>query len=339
MKKLSIETVELHITDACTHSCPYCYADAKLTPYSKYAEVSLTKRIIDEMALSGVEVVALLGGDPIRHPHFVEIAKYVKSSGMKVACMSNTMAIKGHSPEEMCKIIDSIDTTIHASTPEEHDSFCECKGAYDLSMSQLETYSQLGVVVNIVVNIIPQTYNKIYDIVRGVISRNVKVSSLLTQRILPFGRAENSKEYDVTAEQVNIAFSQIERAVGDFGISISVEDPYPLCCIEERYWKFMHGCPEGFNRVAIGIDGSVFRCGAVPDYSMGNVLDTPLLQIWGTSRVFNIVRNNSHLIIEECQNCQLRERCCGGCPVSCDMYNSIGKNFIKEFKGISNGVI
>jgi radical SAM protein with 4Fe4S-binding SPASM domain len=331
--KYDINIVELHITDACTHRCPYCYADAKLTPTSKYADFEVLRKIIDELALSKVKVVALLGGDPVRHPQFIEIAQYVKKSGMKVACMSNTMLIKGYNPVDLVSVIDSIDTTIHGATPREHDEFCQCPGAYNSLIHQLKQYSDLGVTVNIVINIIPQTYMNIYEIAKGIISKGVAVKTLLTQRILPFGRAENSSEYNVNADQVNIAFSQIERVVADFGIEISVEDPYPLCCIEKKYWGFMHGCPEGINRVAISLDGSVSRCGAVPDYSMGNVLETPLLEIWETSDAFDSVRTCKHLILEECIQCEDRIRCCGGCPVSCELYQKNGRNFIKEFKG------
>jgi radical SAM protein with 4Fe4S-binding SPASM domain len=334
--KYNVENVELHITDACTHRCPYCYVDAKLTPSSKYSDFEKLKKIIDELALSKVKSIALLGGDPVRHPQFVDIAKYVKQCGIKVSCMSNTMSIKEYTPDQLKTIINSIDTTIHASIPKEHDDFCNCPEAYDSLMNYLNEYSHLGVIVNIVVNIIPQTYDKIYEIVKSVVSRGVIVTTLLTQRILPFGRAENSVEYNVNAEQVNIAFSQIEKVVSEFGIEISVEDPYPLCYIEEKYWKFMHGCPEGINRIAIGLDGNVSRCGAVPDYSMGNILTTPLLQIWEASTIFNSVRACSHLTLPECLNCQYRERCCGGCPVNCEMCNSLGKNFIHEFRGHAN---
>ena len=332
MKKYSIESVELHITDACTHRCPYCYADAKLTA-SEYANFDIIRKIVDELARSEVKVVALLGGDPVRHPRFVDIARYVKACGMKVACMSNTMVIEGHTPEQTLSFIDSIDTTIHGATADTHDAFCQSYGAYDSIMCYLETYSHLGVNVNIVINIIPQTYNKVYDIVKGVLSKGVIIDTLLTQRILPFGRAENSTEYDVVAKQVNIAFDQIEKAVSDFRIKASVEDPYPLCCVDEKHWKYMHGCPEGINRIAINLDGDVSRCGAVNDYSLGNILTTPLLQIWDSSTTLNSFRTCGHLTLPECLKCTYQGLCCGGCPVICEMCHKTGKNFIREFKG------
>jgi|GEM_PF-3274182 len=332
MKIYNIESVELHITDACTHRCPYCYADAKMTPETKYADFDTVKRIIDEISTSGAKVIALLGGDPVLHPRFIDIAKHVKKRGMKVACMSNTMHIKGYTPKEMLGIIDSIDTTIHGISAETHDEFCRCPGAYDSLMCQLKEYSRLGVVTNIVVNIIPHTFDKVYEIVEGVHSHGVLVNSLLTQRILPFGRAKNKNEYNLNAEHVNSAFAQIERAAIDFGIDVSVEDPYPLCCIDKRFWEYMHGCPEGTTRIAINMEGDVSRCGAVPDYSVGNVLRTPIQSIWKESIVFNSVRKGNHLTLPECKDCGFREQCCGGCPVHCEMCNYTGNSFIGSFR-------
>jgi radical SAM protein with 4Fe4S-binding SPASM domain len=290
------------------------------------------KHIIDEVASAGAQTIALLGGDPVLHPQFVDIAKHVKRKGMRVTCMSNTMAIHVYEPEQLVDTIDGIDTTIHGANAEEHDNFCKCEGAYDSLTMRLRKYADLGVAINIVVNIIPQTYNKIYEIVSGIISRHVNVQSLLTQRILPFGRARNTSEYDVDAAQVNIAFNQIERIVRDFHIDISVEDPYPLCCIEKPFWRFMHGCPEGFNRIAINMDGDISRCGAVPDYSVGNVFLTPIDEIWKTSEAFNAVRNCNHLVLQECKECTHQKQCYGGCPVSCEICNSTKENFIAKFK-------
>ncbi|PKL13765.1 MAG: hypothetical protein CVV52_04645 [Spirochaetae bacterium HGW-Spirochaetae-8] len=333
MFNFSLTSVELNITDYCTHHCPYCYVSRDENSPPNHAQLNTLFKVIDEIAKTEVNVIALLGGDPAKHPQIVEILDYIKSKQKpKTALISNTLAIKNCSLEKLSQVVDSIDVTIHGRYANEHDVVCQSRGVYDSITRKMQLLSELGVEVNIVINIIPDTYNKIFEIAKGVIDQGVKLKYLLTQRIVPFGRAENSKEFNITKNQLDIAFEQIIDVEEKLGLSILVEDPYPLCCISEKYWKYMRGCPEGRVRMPIDGNGNVSRCGAVNDYSMGNILVTPLKTIWENSIEFNSFRENKHLINnDKCCNCILLEKCGGGCPVSCEIYNKLGIDFIKEF--------
>lgn len=311
-----IEYAELHITNACTHRCPYCYFNASMDPAEiVHADLTVIEKILRELKRTNVGLVALLGGDPVQHPEIVAIIKMVHDLGIDVSIMSNTMQIKN--AEFVATMIKNIDATIHGRSAEEHDLFCGCKGAYDLLISNLKFYNERGIHVNVAVNIIPQTYNKIYEIIKGVVEHGVHVEKLLTQRILPYGRAEKSFSWNVSPRQVNIAFAQAVQAQKDFGIEISVEDPYPLCCIDEAYHQFMHGCPEGRDRIAIGMNGDITRCGAEPKYSKHNIITESLDHIWNNSDLFDDFRKKKYLPAK-CMTCSLLEQCRGGCPISCE---------------------
>ncbi|MBD5499336.1 MAG: radical SAM protein [Lachnospiraceae bacterium] len=310
-----IKSVELHITNACTHKCPYCYMNANMNPEQiKYSDFKVLEQIIKILKKANVEVVALLGGDPVRHPDIIEILQLIHNSGIKTSIMSNTMDI--YERETAASLIDNIDATFHGRSAEEHDAFCGCKGAFELLLNNLKFYNSKGVNVNIAVNITPQTYDKVYDIVKSVIIRDIKVDAILTQRILPNGRALGTNVWFASAEQVNIAFSQAVQAKKDFGVDIGVEDPYPFCVIEEEYHQYMHGCPEGKTRLAIGMNGEITKCGADPYFSPYNILEDSLDYIWNKSDLFSDFREKNFLP-EECKACKYLDRCGGGCPISC----------------------
>lgn len=183
-----IKSVELHITNACTHKCPYCYMNANMNPKQiRYSDFKVLKQIIKILKKANVEVVALLEGDPVCHPDIIKILQFIHNSGIKASIMSNTMDI--YDRETAVSLIDNIDATFHGRNAEEHDTFCQCFGAFELLLNNLKFYNSKGVNINIAVNIIPQTYDKIYEIVEAVMKRNIHVDTLLTQRILPNGRA------------------------------------------------------------------------------------------------------------------------------------------------------
>ena len=320
-----INSVELHITNACTHNCPYCYMNANLNPNRvKYMDKNVLAKIIGKLKEADVKIVALLGGDPALHPEIMYILQRIHDSGMAVSLMSNTMMLPD--PQKAITLIDNIDVTLHGRNAKEHDGFCGCLGAFESLMDNLKYYNDGGVNVNIAVNITPMTYNKIFEIIESVINRGIIVNSLLTQRILPNGRAFGTTEWNASAEQVNIAFSQAVLAQNRFGIGISVEDPYPFCVIDKKYHQFMHGCPEGTTRLAIGMNGEVSRCGADPSFSQYNILWDSVDYIWNDSDLFKEFREK-HFLPKECRECVYLQECGGGCPISCE-------NCVKSIKKI-----
>lgn len=310
-----IKSVELHITNECTHKCPYCYMNAGMNPEQvKHSDYKVLEQIIKVLKEANVEVIALLGGDPVRHPDIIRILQLIYNSGIKISIMSNTMEI--YERETAASLIYNIDATFHGRNAREHDAFCGCTGAFELLLDNLKFYNSKGVNVNIAVNITPQTYDKVYEIVKSVITRGIKVEAILTQRILPNGRALGTNVWFASAEQVNIAFSQAVQAKKDFGVDIGVEDPYPFCVINEEYHQYMHGCPEGKTRLAIGMNGEITKCGADPYFSQYNILKDSLDYIWNISDLFSDFREKNFLP-EECRVCEYLDRCGGGCPISC----------------------
>lgn len=333
--RYKIENVELEITNVCSHRCPYCYvgdlAREEDVYFSDYATVC---KIIDKLHEYGAKMIAILGGDPIHHPRIVDIIRYIKSNtSIAVSVMSNTLEFDNITVEEMARFIDNIDFTLHGRNAIEHESFCKGNdGLYDDVMLKLKKYIDCGVNVNIAINIIPFTHDKIYEMVDAVFSKGVRFSTLLLQRILPLGRAEGDVSYDITAEQIKVAFEQIARAEADFGIEISFEDPFPLCYVPTKYRKYMKGCPEGINRLPIRGNGLVSTCGAVGDATLGNILTDTYEEIWLKNMRFNELRSGAFLTNEKCIDCPDRSECRGGCPVRYIISEQKGEPFWKKFE-------
>ena len=325
-----IDNIELHITNACTQRCPYCYVDTSGDGV-KFGEFKKLQEIIEKLGKSSVASISLLGGDPALHPKFVDLIKLIRENRMDVVVMSNSMEIVGGNYTEISRYINEIATTIHGRTADEHDRFTHCPGAYERLIRNLKTFSEFGVPIDVAINIIPETYDKIYEMVSNIIHSGVSFRSLLTQRIMPYGRACNTVRWMTTADQVNIAFKQAVSCIKEFGISIRVEDPYPFCEIEPEFHQYMHGCPEGVNRIAMNMDGFFSRCGADPNYSKLNIFDHNLEEVWNKSDLFHEFRNGTYLL-EECKNCQYLSLCRGGCPIDCIQCNAAKMNYIETFR-------
>lgn len=74
------ELVDMKITDYCEKGCDFCYQDS--TKVGEHAEIGKIFSWIHELANAKVFELALGGGEPTSHPHFLEILRFAKNNGI-----------------------------------------------------------------------------------------------------------------------------------------------------------------------------------------------------------------------------------------------------------------
>lgn len=101
--------VDIEASSACNMKCPMCFTitdefkqNVKLT----YMKLDLFKRIVDECAARGAFSIRLSWrGEPTLNPHFVEMARYAKSHGIKeVSSLTNALKLTPEMFEELVDI-------------------------------------------------------------------------------------------------------------------------------------------------------------------------------------------------------------------------------------------
>lgn len=74
------ELVDVKITDYCDIGCAYCYQGS--TTEGKHAKIEDVRLLARELFKAGVLEVAIGGGEPTRHPQFVEILEIFNAHGI-----------------------------------------------------------------------------------------------------------------------------------------------------------------------------------------------------------------------------------------------------------------
>lgn len=328
-----LKYVALHITEKCSHNCSFCYyrknslENTGITKRNEKFSLATLKSIVNELIKNQVEEVFLLGGDPAEYLSIFELAKYASEKGLIVTSISNTHEYNC----ELDKIAPYItigETTIHGGTKELHDSVCGVNGAYNKVLSNLKKLKEFGCSTGITINLMPLNIHEIYDIVKNIIDNFGNIIDYINvQRIVPYGRSGINDNNYLQKEDVLEALKQIERVDKEYNIEIQCEDAIPLCLVPERYWKFIHRCEWGFEKLSLNGNGGVSRCGADPRYNLGNILETPLAEIWNNSPILKEFRQKSFLP-PECQICSNLERCGGGCVVGTWEKKEFGRDIL-----------
>lgn len=80
-----LKVLVLEITERCNFNCRHCFnAEGVKVPRAELA-LDEIRRILDEAFECGVNNVVLTGGEPMLHPGFTDIVRYVADKGMRLA--------------------------------------------------------------------------------------------------------------------------------------------------------------------------------------------------------------------------------------------------------------
>jgi len=308
--------VAMHITNECTHKCAMCYHGDTFTFCEGNIEVLKSAAL--EFRKAHVNEICLVGGDPAEHSKIKELLEYLHELGFKVSILSNTHKYKNSSVAEITPFVDSLEWTLHGPTESIHDNFCKVSGAHRLALTNLKEYlahkkeeQQLGIIMNIM----PHNYNELYNSIESVMNAGLTPNYMMIQRIGAYGRADGKNEFMIGPDELNIAFEQIKRINDDLGVDAVPVDAYPFCIIPEEYHYLIAKCDWGYGTASMDMYGNLSRCAVASDYSLGNVLKTPLNEIWNNSPSLQLFRSKEYLR-SDCQSCESLDICGGGCPIS-----------------------
>ncbi len=329
MSKLN--TIAFHITDSCSAHCPMCYESAcKKTDLN--GEIEVLKQIAYNAIVNGrVEQFLLVGGDPCDHPQLMELMRFIKNTGKAhgvdtfIEVLSNTHDYKDNgksvSMEEVAKLVDKMNVTVHGETPEIHDAFNGVPGSYEHVMQNVKRFAEIKQdkdALGLTINVMPSTVHKISEIVYSAISKmGGEVADVCVQRIAPVGRALGQTRYFIEREDVGdlmVALDGLYKA----GFGIEICDCFPYCSVKEEYRYLLPkgGCNWGSEILSVSRNGDINRC-ALSDVKLSkNFLELDseekFVKWWESDPIIKAFKNQLHLS-EACKACENARECGGGC--------------------------
>jgi len=119
--------VVLILTKKCNLNCKYC------TENKKQASNPLTKEewlsVIDDLHTLGVPLLSFSGGEPLLHPHLLEIARYAKKKGFMLNLNTNGTLITKRNAKEIVNSFDTIRVSLNG-IGSLHDEISGISGTY-----------------------------------------------------------------------------------------------------------------------------------------------------------------------------------------------------------------
>jgi len=311
----------LAVTGACNLVCSHCWVRAGEVSSHAHVPLRTLRQLVEEFAAIGGQGVRITGGEPLCHPHLLDMLQHSCSLGFKtVALQTNAMLLRDEHVAALRELDYpglSIQVSLDGATAQSHD-LVRGEGAFSGALQGIVRLVQGGLAGRVSVFFTEMRHNigEIPELLA--LADEMCIGSVVTGAMVKCGRASESallappevKQYLDLLERYDrdARFRELYRKIGTVaalewragdavrqGSCTFVENPY-LTPSGRLYPCLLCHCDE------FSVSG-VFEKGLTAALAEG----TPL---W--SSLLRISRSRSD-VIEECRDCLGKQSCAGGC--------------------------
>ena len=321
-----------NFTNLCNFRCRHCYQTAgKPLP----DELSLEEKleVVAQLDRAGVAAVALSGGEPTIHPHFLPVIKEISRRGMYPAVATNgwVFADKEKLLEAKRAGLRYVEVSVDSVNPRKHDEFRGVEGAWERAIKALQNAVELGISHALAMTVTKFNYEEVPEMID--LAEELGLQRIIFFNFIPVGRGVEMVKLDLTPEQREAFMRMIYKEMTKRkNLQIITTAPqYARVTLQlsggeevapthfyvgndpivKSLAEFIGGCGAGRIYSAIQPDGTVTPCVFMP-IPVGNVRQKEFREIWDTSEVLLKLRERSKHLWGHCAQCPY-QNVCGGC--------------------------
>ncbi|KKQ71602.1 MAG: radical SAM domain heme biosynthesis protein [Candidatus Peregrinibacteria bacterium GW2011_GWC2_39_14] len=326
---------------SCNNRCNFCYTEAQGFPSEKLS-LENQKGIIDSMTELGAKKCTLIGGEPTLHPNIVDVIEYGSQHGLKMKVVTNGR--KYANEDFLQRMIDAgmsfTAISVHGSSKEEHAGNTGVERSFDETLAGIKNCIKLNVPFVTLTTVNASNKDRVCDMARFL--HNLGVKSIVYNLASPI-------EGDVVNDKI-LSPAELARIIqGSYkvlkseGIQAHFYATVPLCLfdrdlltsmIDESYLIPLSGGAMSecniYDGSGIAFDptGNILACTHQVNSPIEAILDDQqkikpreqvrdiLLRVRGT-----IGPENWKYPSEDCDACEMRMKCIGGCPLFWRYFN------------------
>jgi radical SAM protein len=310
-------------TQACDLACVHCRASAQSERSNTELTTEQGYRLLDQIRSFGEPLMVFTGGDPLKRPDLFDLIRYAVKIGLRTNVTPSATplltneAIDRFKEAGVSRMAISVDGHDAAS----HDDFRGIPGTFDRAMQALAHARDIGLDTQFQTTVTRRNVNHLPEIAEIVKEMRSKMWSLFF--LIVTGRALASE--DLLAEEYEDVFRFMYdlSKTAEFGIK-TTEAMHYRRYIAQRM-KEEHGVrtnesakgvafrtagvSDGKGFVFVSHEGEIFPSGFLP-VSGGNVMETPLPEVYRESELFKTLRDTS-MRGGKCGLCEY-QKVCGG---------------------------
>ena len=322
-----------NMTKTCNLNCIHCYSQSKNLQYNNELTLEEGKAFIDDVSSFGSPVMLFSGGEPLMHPHFLDLAFYAKSKGMRAVISTNGTLITRELAQELKQVGLSYVGISLDGLSEVHDKFRGKKGAFTEAINGINYAKEAGIKVGLRFTINKRNAQEIPGIFKLLEEENIP--RVCFYHLVYAGRGTKLMEEDLTHEEARQTVDTIleltkeiylkDNAKEVLTVDNHADGPYIyLKLLKEGQTELAGNVMEllkmnGGNSSGVGIgsvswDGEVYADQFWRHYSFGNVKERKFSEIWldtASNFLMKQLKNKKEYVKGRCAKCKWLDVCNG----------------------------
>lgn len=307
--------IQWHITNFCNLRCKHCYQD----DFSKKNDLDWAglKKVCDNLlntmkAWDKTACIHLTGGEPLLTPELFPLLSHLDQQSMveELGIITNGLPIDREMMRRLSDFpkLKKIKISLDGADVETNDSIRQ-KGTFEKVMHNLPLIKETGrFEILFMFTAMKRNLRSLPSLFK--LCQDIGIDGLIIERFIPLGRGREVMDEVLSKEEW-------KEMIGMLSYFILIEEEYSFFPYQAFQISFggeeleLLGAPcvVGVDGLCVVPDGSVFPCRRFP-ISIGNLLKTPLKQIWDESEILKKLRRKENLK-GKCGSCGIDD--CRGC--------------------------
>ena len=321
-----------NMTRTCNLNCVHCYSQSKNLQYNNELTLEEGKAFIDDISSFGSPVMLFSGGEPLMHPHFLDLCFYAKSKGMRAVISTNGTLITKELAKELKKVGLSYVGISLDGLESVHDRFRGKKGAFREAIEGINYAKEAGIKVGLRFTINKRNAQEIPGIFKLLEEENIP--RVCFYHLVYAGRGTKLMEEDSSHEETRQTVDAILELTKEvysrdnqkevLTVDNHADGPYIYLKLlkegkEEEAANVMSLLKmNGGNSSGVGIgcvswDGEVYADQFWRHYSFGNVKERNFSEIWTdvSNPLMKQLKNKKEYVKGKCKDCKWLDICNG----------------------------
>lgn len=295
-------SVHIEIVSECNERCIHCYIPHKYK--NQVMDEAMFFNLLSQCQELKILHITLSGGEPMLHPLFVPFLRKCLDCDMSVNVLSNLTLLNDDIIDEMKRNpLLGVQTSIYSMKPEIHDAITNMKGSLLKTKNGVKCLVRHGIPVQISCPIMKTNLNGYREIKEWAAQYKVSVGYDYTL-IGQYNRETANLRCRLSEEDV-------EKVIVD---EISINPNFKKELISEasenrNKTQDDYICSVCNSSICVAQNGNVFPCAGWQGYTLGNIADSSLADIWYHSKKVDYLRSLKLKDFKECEGCQQRDYC------------------------------
>lgn len=293
-----LSRVHFEVSGPCNERCVHCYFPE---PYRKNTmSRDLFLLALEQCKECNVLSITISGGEPMLNPELLYFLRKCRENNFSVNLLSNLTLLSENMLEEFVSTpLLSIQTTLYSMNAEIHDSITSVKGSYEKTKRAIELLHQYNVPMQINCPIMKQNKDTYRDVLLWAKSLNIEADSDYTLFGCFDGSGKNLKSRLGLSDLEAIIKEELQnndgRVLSELNRDIKGRD-YTIC-------------PVCISSICISHDGYIYPCEGWQSYTLGNIKEQTLRQVWENSTLVQELRDLTFDDFQNCRECEDRGFC------------------------------